>query len=88
MSDIENEVLYENPSLDVELLDAVAELFKRHGLDGGDGGRALAAALVVRWEYDNKATDRFMVNTADNAVGLELFLHGASALSSAQLPGE
>lgn len=80
MSEIENEVLYENPSLDIELLNVIAELFKRHGLDGGGGGRTLAAALAVRWEYDSGETDRFVVNTSEEATGVELFIHGAIGL--------
>jgi hypothetical protein len=46
----------------------------------------LAAALVVRREYDDEATARFVVNASDDATGLTLFLHGASALSSVQPP--
>lgn len=80
MSDIENDVLYENPGLDLELIDALGVLLKRHGLEGGGGGRALSAALVVRWEYDSGATDRFVINTSDNHTGIELYLHGACSL--------
>lgn len=82
MSDLSRYTQYDNPGLDAEVLGALEALLVKHQLDSGRGGRALTAAVVVRWKYpDDAEPERFIIGTGDNPTNADMFAGGALMFS-------
>lgn len=82
MSDLSRNIRYDNPGLDADLLAAIEALVTKHRLDDGRSGRALTAAVVVRWEYpDDEEPERFFIGTGDNPTNANMLSSGALMFS-------